>query len=137
MQYSDRCARAVPRAAAVVVAAVLMSSCSSGEPAQAKEWQENYCAELGAWQDARRATTTDAEDTGDSDGQSAPTSESDALGAARTLVIAAAKKLAREGLERDGGHILDDTVYAVGGDAGAESRAVSYCDSSGFETLVG
>ncbi|MFD7879779.1 hypothetical protein ACFV5G_37825 [Streptomyces sp. NPDC059766] len=113
-----------------------MSSCSSGEPAQAKEWQQDYCAKLGSWQDARHATAADATDAGGGDGESARAPESDSLGTAGTLAIAAAKRLAGEGLEHGGGHILDDTVYAVGGDTGAERRAVSYCDSSGFETLV-
>lgn len=41
---------------------------------------------------------------------------------------------ASQGLDRTGGHILDDTVMAVGGDTYAEGRAVSSCDGSGIET---
>lgn len=46
-------------------------------------------------------------------------------------------RLDRAGLEHEGSRILEDTVDAVGGDEAAEGRAVSYCDGTGFETLVG
>ncbi|MGW0944782.1 hypothetical protein ACWD4O_19855 [Streptomyces sp. NPDC002623] len=120
MQHSGGSARAVTRAASVVVVAVLMSSCSSGDPALAEEWQREYCTKLGSWQDVEHASTTGVADA-ESAGQA---------------VIDASKRLDREGLEHGVTHILDDTVNAVGGDVGAERRAVSYCDSSGFETLV-
>ncbi|WP_416982750.1 hypothetical protein [Streptomyces sp. T028] len=87
----------------------------------AKEWQREFCTNLGSWQDAKRARTPGLDNV-ESAGQA---------------VIAASTRLDREGLEEGGGHILDDTVNAVGGDIGAERRAVSYCDSAGFETLVG
>jgi hypothetical protein len=112
MQYTKR-------AAGVVVAAVLMSGCSSGDPAQAKEWQGEYCTRLGSWQDAAHATT--------------PGDNTEWAG---HEAIEAAKRLDRAGLEHGGTHILDDTVNAVRGDRGAEGRAVAYCDSAGFEGPV-
>ncbi|WP_406004841.1 hypothetical protein OG440_00640 [Streptomyces sp. NBC_00637] len=114
-----------------------MSSCSSGDPAQAKEWQRDYCTKLGSWQDAKHATTTGVADADASDGQNVQSPEFDNAESAGQAVIDASKRLDREGLEHGVTHILDDTVNAVGGDVGAEGRAVSYCDSSGFETLVG
>lgn len=128
MQHSGGITRAVQRAAAVVVAGVLMSGCSSDDPAQAQEWQRDYCTKLGSWQDAAHATTTgeaDADAGGDAGG-----------GQSGHALVEASKRLDRAGLEHGGTHILDDTVNAVSGDIGAERRAVSYCDSSGFETLV-
>lgn len=113
-----------------------MSSCSSDDSAQAKEWQRDYCTKLGSWQDAKHATTGSVADADASDGQDVQSSEFDATEPAGHAVIDASKRLDREGLERGGSRILDDTVDAVGGDIGAEGRAVSHCDSSGFETLV-
>ncbi|WP_261953823.1 hypothetical protein [Streptomyces nigrescens] len=111
-----------------------MSSCSSGDPAQAKERQRDYCTKLGSWQDAKHAVATSAAHADSSDAQNARHDIAESAGHA---VVDASKRLAQEGLEQGGSHIFDDTVNAVGGDTGAESRAVSYCDSSGFETLVG
>ncbi|MEU4151746.1 hypothetical protein [Streptomyces sp. NPDC026659] len=124
--------------AAAVVVAVLMSGwttgCSSEEPARAKVWEQSYCAKLGSWQDARSAAA------GTGDGQGTGSLASDEADSAGRSLVAAARRLDREGLGGggDGGtRILDDTVNAVGGDPGAEGRAVSYCDDAGFETLVG
>ncbi|MFG2358285.1 hypothetical protein [Streptomyces sp. NPDC048521] len=119
---------------AAVVVAALMSSCSSDDPAQAKQWQQEYCTELGSWQDAKRTVASSAADAGG--GQDVGSPESDNVESAGRAAIAASKKLDREGIEHGDSHILDDTVNAVGGDIGAEGRAVSYCDGSGFETLV-
>ncbi|MFE0186421.1 hypothetical protein [Streptomyces sp. NPDC058989] len=113
-----------------------MSSCSSGDPAQAKEWQRDYCTKLGSWQDARRAKATNAADADASAEGNGRSPEFDTTASAGRAVIEASNRLDQEGLELDGGHIHDDTANAVGGDTGAEERAVSYCDSSGFETLV-
>ncbi|MFH9550985.1 hypothetical protein [Streptomyces sp. NPDC017435] len=114
-----------------------MSSCSSDDPAQAKEWQRDFCTKLGSWQDAKHATTASVADDDASDGQNVQSPEFGDTESAAHAVIGASKRLDREGLEQGGSHILDDTVNAVGGDIRAEGRAVSYCDSSGFETLVG
>ncbi|MFG3043442.1 hypothetical protein ACGFZR_00710 [Streptomyces sp. NPDC048241] len=123
--------RTTERAAALVVAAVLMSGCSSDDPARAEEWQRDYCAKLGSWQDlAHAATGSEANGVESSD------ADADDAASAGHAVVDASRRLDRAGLEQGGTHILDDTVDAVGGDIGAESRAVSYCDSSGFETLV-
>ncbi|MEV5527916.1 hypothetical protein [Streptomyces prunicolor] len=105
------------RAAAVVVAAVLMSGCSSDDSARDKAWQQEYCAKLGDWQGEARARTANT-------------------ASAAEAVIYASKKLDKAGLEHGGTRILDDTVNAIAGDTGAEGRAVSYCDSAGFETSV-
>lgn len=137
MQHSGGTARAVKPAAAVVIAAVLMSGCSSDDPAQAKEWQRDHCTKLGSWQDAAHSTTAREADADAGDGQSVPSPGFDTTESAGHAVVEASKRLDQAGLEHGGTHILDDTVNAVGGDAGAEGRAVSYCDSSGFETLVG
>ncbi|MBK3580694.1 hypothetical protein JHN63_44360 [Streptomyces sp. MBT65] len=107
----------VVRAAAVVAAAVLISGCSSGDSAQDKAWQAEYCDKLGSWQHEVRARTANVESAGNA-------------------ALYAAKKLDKAGLEHGGTRILDDTVNAIGGDTGAEERAVSYCDSAGYETSV-
>ncbi|MDT6985448.1 hypothetical protein ACFSUJ_32735 [Streptomyces lusitanus] len=130
-------ARAVRRAAIVVVAAVLMSGCSSDDPARAEERQRDYCTKLGTWQDTAHATTTGEADGEAGGGHGGQSSEFDNTESAGHVLIEAAKRLERAGLEDGGTHIVDDTVNAVDGDIGAEGRAVSYCDSSGFETLVG
>ncbi|MFB6960182.1 hypothetical protein ACFCYB_24950 [Streptomyces sp. NPDC056309] len=127
----------VTRAVTAVMVVGLMSGCSSDDSAQAERWRQNYCARLGAWQDVRVAMAADAESTEPGDEGMDPSPELDNAGIAGHAAIVAAKVLDREGLDRAGGHILDDTVMAVGGDPGAEARATSYCDASGFETLVG
>ncbi|MFH8447263.1 hypothetical protein ACH4D3_39485 [Streptomyces sp. NPDC018026] len=137
MQHSSGMARAVGRAAVVVVAAVLMSSCSSDDPAQAKERQRDYCTKLGTWQDTAHATTAGEPDADAGDGQGVQSPAFDTTESAGHAVIEASKRLDRASPEHGGTGIVDDTVNAVGGDIGAEGRAVSYCDSSGFETLVG
>jgi len=109
-----------------------MSSCSSDDSEQAKEWQRNYCTELGAWQRARNVTTGSV----DANGQNVQSPESGNAEVEGYAVISAAKLLDSKGLDRVGSHILDDTAMAVGGDTDAERRAVSYCDDSGFETLT-
>ncbi|MEV7383513.1 hypothetical protein [Streptomyces lydicus] len=119
--------RTVKRAATLVVAAVMMSGCSSDDPALAKEWQQDYCTKLGSWQDMAHATTSS---------ESAGSPDLGGTESAGHAVIDASKRLDRAGLEHGGTHILDDTADAVSGDIGAESRAVSYCDDSGFESLV-
>ncbi|MFJ6071378.1 hypothetical protein ACIQFU_11130 [Streptomyces sp. NPDC093065] len=137
LQHSSAITRAVGRAAVVAVAAVLMSSCSSDDPAQAKERQRDFCTKLGTWQDTAHAPATGASDADAGDGQSVRSREFDNIELAGHAVIEASKRLDRASLEHGGADIVDDTVNAVGGDIGAEGRAVSYCDSSGFETLVG
>ncbi|MFE7232316.1 hypothetical protein ACWCRF_22035 [Streptomyces sp. NPDC002405] len=79
----------------------------------------------------------DAESTGPGEERMDPSPELDNADIAGHAAVVAAKVLDREGLDRTGGHTLDDTVRAVGGDPGAEARATSSCDDSGFETLVG
>ncbi|MFF8991328.1 hypothetical protein ACF09H_15550 [Streptomyces sp. NPDC014983] len=122
-------------AATAVVVAGLVSGCSSYDSEQAKEWRRSYCTKLGAWQDARDET---AGSTGsvDANGRNARSPGSDNAYFDGHAAIAAAKLPHRKGLDHGGSHILDDTVMAIGGDPGAERRAVSYCDDSGFETLV-
>jgi hypothetical protein len=61
-------------------------------------------------------------------------SESDDTEWAEQAVIEASKRLDRAGLDHGFTDILDDTVNAVGGDIGAEGRAMSYCDSSAPRT---
>ncbi|MFD5266232.1 hypothetical protein [Streptomyces sp. NPDC058335] len=63
-----------------------------------------------------------AEDVDRDDGQNGQLTVNDAEVPGHAAV-AAAKVLDREGLDRDGSHILDDTVAAVGDDTGAESHA--------------
>ncbi|MER7742538.1 hypothetical protein ABTX34_30195 [Streptomyces sp. NPDC096538] len=113
-----------------------MSSCSSDDPAQTKERQQDYCTKLGTWQDTTHATTTGEPDAEAREGQSVQPPKFDNTESAGHAVIDASQRLDRASLEYGGTDIVDDTVNAVGGDIGAEGRAVSYCDSSGFETLV-
>ncbi|MFF0591453.1 hypothetical protein ACFYWD_36455 [Streptomyces sp. NPDC003781] len=118
-----------------------MSGCSSDDPAQAEARQRDYCTKLGSWQDAAHAMPTDEADADADadagDGQGVRSPELDYTELAGHALIEASKRLDRAGLEHGGSDILDDTVNAVGGDIEAEGRAVAYCDSSGFETLVG
>jgi hypothetical protein len=114
-----------------------MSSCSSDDPAQATERQRDYCTKLGTWQDTAHATTTGEPVADAGDGQSVQSPEFDNTESAGHAVIEASRRLDRASMGHSGSDIVDDTVNAVGGDIGAEGRAVSYCDSSGFETLVG
>ncbi|MER6329316.1 hypothetical protein ABT298_08275 [Streptomyces sp. NPDC001034] len=102
---------------------------------QAEERQQSYCTKLGVWQDTRDET---AGSTGnvDANGQNVRSPESDNAYFDGHAAIAAAKLLHRKRLDHGGSHVLDDTVMVIGGDPGAERRAVSYCDDSGFETLV-
>ncbi|GGQ09741.1 hypothetical protein [Streptomyces roseolilacinus] len=137
MQCSRRAVRGIVCAASVVAVAGLMSGCSSDDPARAEEWQRVYCTRLGSWQDARDALTVSTGDAGADDARAARSPEfRDAENAAHAAV-AASKVLDREGLDHTGGHLVEDTVWAVGGDTEAEGRATSYCSGSGFETLVG
>ncbi|MFI8519344.1 hypothetical protein ACIGEZ_16130 [Streptomyces sp. NPDC085481] len=115
--------RARRAAAVVVLVAGLVSGCSSSGSAAAEERQQDYCTKLGSWQDIRDDAVA-AGGAGD---------QADLAGYA---AVSAAKVIDREGLDRGGSHVLDDTVMAVGGDPVAEGRAASYCDGSGFETLV-
>ncbi|UQT54179.1 hypothetical protein M4V62_03275 [Streptomyces durmitorensis] len=125
--------RGAARAATAFVVVGLMGGCSSRDSAQDEEWRHNYCSALGTWQDTRNASAADGSGVDADDGQSAQPSEP---GIAGYTVIAAAKRLDREGLDRGGSHILDDTARAISGDMTAEGQAVAYCDDSGFETLM-
>ncbi|MBQ0988181.1 hypothetical protein KBZ10_27445 [Streptomyces sp. F63] len=113
-----------------------MSSCSSDDPARAEKWQQEYCTKLGAWQDAKRAAATSGADVSAGDERDDPSSESDDVGSAGQAAITASERLVRGDTAHRGGTILDDTSSAVAGDIDGERRAVSYCDSAGFETLV-
>lgn len=118
-RVTRRAVTAVAAAAAVAAVAGLTTGCSShdSDSARSEKWRHNYCSALGSWQNERNEAAGDT-------------------GFAGVTVVAEAKRLHQEGLDRDGSHILDDTTMAVGGDAAAEGRAASYCDTSGFETLV-
>ncbi|WP_432187277.1 hypothetical protein [Streptomyces sp. Tue6028] len=135
----ERSRRTTRNAAQAVTAAVvlcLLTSCSSDDPAQDKERQRTYCSRLGAWQEARDAAAGNATGVDESDAQGSDAPGTDDASIAGDLAVASSRVLNREKLDRTGSHILDDTVLAVGGDPAAESRAVSYCDDSGFETMV-
>lgn len=137
MRHNRRATRRIVRAATAVAVAGLMSGCSSDDPARAKEWQRVYCTRLGSWQDARDALTASTGDAGANDARAARSPEFRDAENAGHAAVAASRVLDREGLDHAGGHLVEDTARAVGGDTEAEGRATSYCSGSGFETLVG
>lgn len=111
--------RRATRTVTAVAVVGLMAGCSAhdSDSARDEERRHAYCSALGSWQQERN-------EAADSDGFGGYT------------VVAAAKQLNQNGLDRDGSHILDDTTQAVDGDTAAEWRAVSYCDDAGYETLM-
>ncbi|GJF23966.1 hypothetical protein [Streptomyces sp. HO565] len=115
MGRGDR-ARAVTTVLTAVVVG-LTGGCSTGDTAQDDETREHYCSALGTWQQTK-----------------ARSENADVAGYA---ALAAARRLDREGLDKSGSHVLQDTALAVDtGDAGAEGRVASYCTDIGFETYV-
>ncbi|MFG3101839.1 hypothetical protein ACGFZL_15170 [Streptomyces sp. NPDC048182] len=100
---------------ACAAALLALTGCSSHDSAREQEWRETYCGRLGSWQ----STKADGSAGGKASGY---------------LAVAAARRLDREGLDRHGSHILDDTAMAVDGDTEAEGRAVAYCTDAGFVT---
>ncbi|MEU3658767.1 hypothetical protein AB0E77_03230 [Streptomyces sp. NPDC032940] len=110
-------ARMVLTVAAAVVVAGLAGGCSSHDTAQEDETRQHYCSALGTWQQTK-----------------ARSENADIAGYA---ALAAARRLDREGLDRSGSHVLQDTALAVdNADTGAEGRVATYCTDAGFETYV-
>ncbi|MFI2409779.1 hypothetical protein [Streptomyces sp. NPDC018947] len=102
--------------AVLLAGACLLSGCSSGDDGRDDETRQHYCSRLGTWQDMKAR----AEDAG----------------IAGYAAVAAAKRIDKEGLDRAGSHVLDDTALAVDGDPDAEGRVARYCSDAGFETMV-
>ncbi|WP_077796022.1 hypothetical protein [Streptomyces sp. JHA26] len=116
MRHKGR-ARAVAAAMTAVVVVGPTSGCSSHDTAQDDETREHYCSALGTWQRTK-----------------ARSENADVAGYA---ALAAARRLDREGLDRSGSHVLQDTALAVDtADTAAEGRVASYCTDAGFETYV-
>lgn len=114
----------VPVLALVAVAA----GCSSSEGRDAERLtaqRENYCTQLGAWQEARNAAGTDT-----------PKSGYDDVGAVAQDAFLAMRPLRDEPV--GGGRTLAEaTVAAMNNrDSEAEGRVVQYCGDVGFETLT-
>ncbi|MER6852835.1 hypothetical protein AB0A81_06765 [Streptomyces flaveolus] len=110
-------ARTVTTVLTAVVVVGLTGGCSSGDTEQDDETRQHYCSALGTWQQTK-----------------ARSENADVAGYA---ALAAARRLDREGLDKSGSHVLQDTALAVDtGDAGAEGRVASYCTDAGFETYV-
>ncbi|MFE2021557.1 hypothetical protein ACFW9O_26300 [Streptomyces sp. NPDC059499] len=115
----------VPVIAMVVVAA----GCSSSEGKDERrltELRENYCTQLGTWQNARNAADTDPPDP----------SGYDEVGAVAHDAFRAMRPL-RDETVGEGRTLAEATVAAVNNkDSEAEGRVVQYCADSGFETLT-
>ncbi|MEV0523428.1 hypothetical protein AB0I66_08390 [Streptomyces sp. NPDC050439] len=111
--------RRATRTVTAVAVVGLLAGCSAqdSDSARNEERRHTYCSALGSWQQEKG-------EAAGSEGFGGPT------------VVAAAKQLNQNGLDRDGSRILEDTTRAVGGDTDAEWRAVSYCDDVGYETLM-
>ncbi|MFF9426189.1 hypothetical protein [Streptomyces sp. NPDC014746] len=105
-------------------AAVLLGGCSASEPDETRAQWRDYCARLGAWQEARNSLDTLPGRPGSAE-------------ALAPAVISAAGVLDRSRRDQDSVHVLDDTASAVTeADLVAEGRVVSSCDRADFETLV-
>ncbi|MEV5517612.1 hypothetical protein AB0L50_32705 [Streptomyces flaveolus] len=108
------------RAVITVLTAVvvgLTGGCSSGDTAQDVETRQHYCSAFGTWQRTK-----------------ARSENADVAGYA---ALAAARRLDREGLDKSGSHVLQDTALAIDtADTAAEGRAATYCTDAGFETYV-
>ncbi|UPZ26792.1 hypothetical protein MUK60_02590 [Streptomyces sp. LRE541] len=116
----------------VVVLLALLAGCSStdGEDEERLTAQrENYCTQLGAWQKARNAASTDAADAADSAGD-------DEAGTVARDAFLAMRPLKDESVGQ-GRTLAEATVAAMSNsDSEAEQRVVEYCGDMAFETLT-
>ncbi|MFF5897001.1 hypothetical protein ACFY8O_13835 [Streptomyces argenteolus] len=115
--------------ALAVAWAVLVAGCSSSDGADEERLtrqRENYCAQLGTWQQARNAARSEPSDE----------SEYDEVGALAEDAYIAMRPLRKETV--DGGRALGEATVAAmrDSDSEAEGRVVDYCADSGFETLT-
>ncbi|MFB6634226.1 hypothetical protein ACFCWY_30475 [Streptomyces sp. NPDC056362] len=105
-------------------AAVLLGGCSSSEPDGTRAQWQDYCARLGAWQEARNSVDALREAPGGAE-------------ALAQAVMSAASVLDRTRRDQDSVHVIGDTASAVTeADLVAEGRVVSSCDRAGLGTLV-
>ncbi|MCW8096345.1 hypothetical protein [Streptomyces tauricus] len=116
----------------VLVLLALLAGCSStdGEDEERLTVQrENYCTQLGAWQKARNAASTDTADSADSAGD-------DEVGTVARDAFVAMRPLKDESVGQ-GRTLAEATVAAMSNsDSEAERRVVEYCGDMGFETLT-
>ncbi|MET9587541.1 hypothetical protein ABZY10_31490 [Streptomyces sp. NPDC006539] len=113
----------------VLALVAVVAGCSSSEGKDEERLtaqRENYCTQLGEWQEARNAAGTD---TPESSGY-------DEVGAVAQDAFLAMRPLRDAPV--DGGRTLAEaTVAAMSNrDSEAEGRVVQYCDDVGFEMLT-
>ncbi|MCX5443777.1 MULTISPECIES: hypothetical protein [unclassified Streptomyces] len=113
----------------VLALVAVVAGCSSSEGRDEERLttqRENYCTQLGAWQEARNAAGTDTPEP----------SGYDEVGAVAQDAFLAMRPLRDEPV--DGGRTLAEaTVAAMNNrDSEAEGRVVQYCDDVGFEMLT-
>lgn len=118
----------VVKAVVAVLALVVVAGCSSSEGKDEERLtaqRENYCTQLGAWQEARNAAGTDT-----------PESGYDEVGAVAQDAFLAMRPLRDEPV--GGGRTLAEATVAAmnNSDAEAEGRLVQYCGDVGFEMLT-
>lgn len=114
-----------PVLALMVVAAGCSSSTGMDEQ-RLTEQRERYCTQLGTWQKARNAASTDAVNS----------TEYDEVGAVAQDAFLAMRPLRNETV--GGGRTLGEATAAAmnRGDSEALGRVVEYCADVGFETLT-
>lgn len=121
-----RVLKAVVPALALVAVTAGCSSSEGGDEQRLTAQRENYCTQLGAWQEARNAAGTDTPGP----------SGYDVVGAVAQDAFLAMRPLRDETV--GGGRTLAEATVAAmnNSDSEAEGRVVQYCDDVGFETLT-
>ncbi|MEW2471344.1 hypothetical protein AB0919_41170 [Streptomyces sp. NPDC046994] len=114
---------------AVAVAVAVAAGCSSSEGKDEQRLtglRENYCMQLGRWQNARNAMGTATPES--------PAYEEAGLVAQDALL---AMRPLRDETVSGGRTLGEETMLAINnGDGYAEAQVVQYCDNVGFETLT-
>ncbi|MFB9572695.1 hypothetical protein [Streptomyces yanii] len=118
--------KAVLPALALVAVAAGCSSSKGKDEQRLTEQRQNYCMQLGTWQEARNAAGTDMPES----------SGYDEVGAIAQDAFLAMRPLRDETV--GGGRTLGEATVAAmnNGDSEAEGRVVKYCGDVGLETLT-
>ncbi|GAA3475482.1 hypothetical protein GCM10018966_000080 [Streptomyces yanii] len=121
-----RMLKAVLPALALVAVAAGCSSSKGKDEQRLTEQRQNYCMQLGTWQEARNAAGTDMPES----------SGYDEVGAIAQDAFLAMRPLRDETV--GGGRTLGEATVAAmnNGDSEAEGRVVKYCGDVGLETLT-